>query len=590
MGGFNLFWQAHYKKWMNSTNLDSNLKTQLLKLQYDKKLLEDCFYKHLEFGTGGIRGEFGPGINRINIYTIRRVAKGLAYYIEEHGEEAKRRGIVIAYDSRYKSEDFAIETAKTLGVHGIQTYVFESLRTTPELSFAVRYLDAFGGVVITASHNPPEYNGFKVYGSDGAQLSSSSAQKISEKIWKVDDELDIEVAEEQFLKQKGLLKIIGDDVDQAYLTMLHTITVDHHVIKQVGDKLIIVYTPLHGTGNIPVQKGLEQAGFKQVHVVEEQANPDPSFSTVKSPNPEEHAAFELAIQYGEKYDADILLATDPDADRVGVAVRDVEGNFIVLTGNQVGSMLLNYLIQEKRRKGTLKENHTVIKTIVTSEMGRDIAASHGLETIDTLTGFKYISEWIKSFEETNTRRFLFGYEESSGYLISDFVRDKDAVQTCLLVAEVAAYYKSNNKTMYQGLLELYERYGYYYENQESIILKGKDGKGQIDGIMEDFRIHPPIELAGRRVLEIEDYLERVRLFVNSGTKEAIDLPQSNVMKFKLENEAWFCLRPSGTEPKVKLYFGAREKDKEKSEEIVDGLCRHVMERVRKVIRESMMAN
>jgi phosphoglucomutase len=575
-------WKENYERWRAFDTLDEEVGSQLEEIASDAIQLEDCFYKHLEFGTGGMRGELGPGTNRMNIYTIWKTAEGLARYIEQYGEEAKSRGVVIAYDSRFKSKEFAMETAKTLGAHGIHTYVFESLRSTPELSFAVRYLYAFSGVVITASHNPKEYNGFKVYGSDGAQLSSAASDEIIKKVNEVENELTVAVADEEKMKEEGLLAIIGKTVDNAYQQQLQSITLNPEAIRDVADNFRIVYTPLHGTGNIPVRKGLEAIGFKQVEVVKEQELPDPNFSTVDSPNPEEHAAFELAIAYGEEHHADILLATDPDADRVGVAVRNNEGIYEVLTGNQVGALLLNYIIQEKKKQGTLKEDVTLLKTIVTSEMGRDIAAAHGVDTIDTLTGFKYISAWIKHFEETGDRSFLFGYEESYGYLMGDFVRDKDAVQTCLLIAEVAAYYKSNSMSLYDGLMELYETYGYYREDLESLTLKGKDGAEQIATILSDFRKNPPSEIAGKQVLVVEDYQYSVREFTESDKKEEITLPQSNVIKYKLDNGAWVCLRPSGTEPKIKFYFGVKEKTMEKSRKVLDELVENIIGRVEKI--------
>src|SRR5699024_5014375 len=450
-----------------------------------------------------------------------------------------------------------MEAAKTLGHHDIQTYVFESLRTTPELSFAVRYLHAFSGIVITASHNPAEYNGFKVYNQDGAQFASEDADVIVAKVNEVEDELTIPVGDEEDLKESGLLTMIGNTVDQAYLKQLESIIVNPDVIKQVADDFKIVYTPLHGTGNRPVREGLANIGFKHVQVVEEQEQPDADFTTVDKPNPEEPAAFKLAMEYGEKYDADILLATDPDTDRVRVAVRNKAGNYQLLTGNQIGALLLHYLITEKQKKGELAENATVLKTIVTSELGRDIAKAHGLKTIDTLTGFKYISEKIKEFEETGYREFLFGYEESYGYLIGDFVRDKDAVQTCLLIAEAAAYYKTKDMNLYDGLLEIFEEYGYYKEGLESLTLEGKAGVEKIAAILEDFRDNPPVEMAGRQVLVREDYSSSERVLVNENLQETIQLPKSNVLKYKLEGGAWLCIRPSGTEPKIKFYFGVK---------------------------------
>lgn len=575
-------WEVNYEKWKNFEGLDQELKTQLEEIESNPKQLEDHFYKTLEFGTGGIRGELGPGTNRMNIYSIRKATEGLAGYIEEHGEEAKNRGVAIAYDSRFKSQEFAMEAAKTLGKHGIQAYVFESLRSTPELSFAVRYLHAFSGIVITASHNPPEYNGYKVYGEDGAQVTPEVAEEIIAKVNAVENELAVEVGDEEQLKAEGLIQIIGETVDRAYMEQLKTVNINTDVINGVADDFRIVYTPLHGTGNIPVRKGLEAIGFKHVQVVEEQELPDPNFTTVKSPNPEEHAAFELAIQYGDQNEADILLATDPDADRVGVAVRDESGKYTVLTGNQVGALLLDYLITEKKKQGTLDSNATVLKTIVTSEIGRDIAKAHGLDTIDTLTGFKFIGEKIREFEQTGDRTFLFGYEESYGYLVKPFARDKDAVQTCLLIAEVAAYYKSKNMTLYQGLLEVFKTYGFYKEGLESLTLKGKDGSEQIQGILAAFRTNPPKEMAGKVITEIEDYQSSVRNLVHENKEEEIHLPKSNVLKYILEDGSWFCLRPSGTEPKIKFYFGVKGETLEASEKSLQELRVAVMSKVEEV--------
>ena len=572
-------WQTNYTKWKKYEHLEIELKRHLESLGHQTKQLEDCFYKNLEFGTGGIRGEIGPGTNRINIYTIRKAAEGLARYIEVNGDEAKKRGVVIAYDSRYKSSEFAMEAAKTLGYHGIHTYVFESLRSTPELSFAVRHLQAFSGIVITASHNPAEYNGFKVYGQDGAQIGPLMAEEIIAKVNKVDDELRVAVEEKDVLKEKGLLTIIGNEVDEAYLKQLDKITLNKNLISKMAEDLKIIYTPLHGTGNIPVRNGLLAAGFKNVQVVKEQELPDSNFSTVASPNPEEHEAFELAIKYGEKYQADILMGTDPDTDRVGVAAKNQNGQFQILSGNQVGALLLHYLISEKKKQGILKENDTVLKTIVTSEIGSAIAASYGLQTIDTLTGFKYIGEKIKEFEEQDANSFLFGYEESYGYLISDFVRDKDAIQSCVLVAEVAAYYKSLGMSLYEGLQQLFEEYGYYRESLKSLTLKGKDGIEQINKMLTQFRENPPKELAGLMVTVIEDYQSSKRTFTTEGSVEMMKLPKSNVIKFKMENGSWFCLRPSGTEPKIKFYFGVKESTLEKSETAIGELENAVMGKI-----------
>ncbi|GGA65177.1 phospho-sugar mutase [Ornithinibacillus halotolerans] len=572
-------WRESFNKWNEYSNLDLELKGQLDEIVSDEKLLEDCFYKNLEFGTGGIRGEIGPGTNRMNIYTIRKASEGLARYIEEHGDVAKSRGVVIAYDCRHKSPEFAMEAAKTLGKHGIQTYVFESLRPTPELSFAVRYLHAFSGIVITASHNPPEYNGYKVYGEDGAQYPPAIAEEIIKRVNEVEDELSVEVVDETELKEAGLLSIIGDTVDRAYLKQLESIVINKDIIDSVSDDLGIVYTPLHGTGNTFVREGLHAIGFNRVEVVKEQEMPDPNFSTVKSPNPEEHAAFELAIEYGKKSNADILLGTDPDADRVGVAALDKDGEYQVLSGNQTGALLLHYLITEKKKKGLIPENAVMLKTIVTSEMGRDIASAYDVETIDTLTGFKFIGEKIREFEASGEKSFLFGYEESYGCLVSDFVRDKDAVQACLMIAEVAAYYKAKNMTLFDALDEIYKEFGYYQEALESLTLKGKDGVEKISEIMDAFRVNPPSEIAGKKVLVVEDYKVGERTIVEDGSVEVIELPKSNVLKFKLEDGAWVCLRPSGTEPKIKFYFGVREGSADESKQVLVLLKEAVMELV-----------
>ncbi|MGP4082347.1 phospho-sugar mutase [Pseudalkalibacillus sp. R45] len=571
-------WKKDYERWSNFQQLDEELHEQLLLMKDSDEKLEDCFYKTLEFGTGGMRGEIGPGTNRMNKYTIRKASEGLARYIESFGENAKFRGVVIAYDSRHKSPEFAMEAAKTLGRHGIQTYVFEDLRPTPELSFAVRYLNAFSGIVVTASHNPPEYNGFKVYGEDGGQLPPVAANDVINFVNDVENELDIEVVEENELKKNGLLKIVGEEIDRPYNEKLIGISVDPALIKEQED-LKIVFTPLHGTANIPVRRGLESLGFKNVTVVSEQEKPDPEFSTVKSPNPEEHAAFELAIQYGEREGADVLIATDPDADRVGVAVKDDQGKYVVLTGNQTGALILNYLLKQKKKQGTLPENGVVLKTVVTSEIGRTIAKKYGLATVDTLTGFKFIGEKMGEYERSGEYEFLFGYEESYGYLIGDFVRDKDAVQACLIAAEVAAYYKSKGMTLYEGLIEVFEEYGYYQEGLESLTLKGKKGAEQIQEILSTFRKQPPSEFGGIPISVIEDYQNRERLLVKSTETEEIVLPPSNVIKYTLEDGSWVCLRPSGTEPKIKFYFGVQSSTLEASKEQLANIKKDVIDKV-----------
>lgn len=574
-------WRDNYNRWVKDELLDAELKSILDEKKSDEKWLEDSFYKNLEFGTGGMRGEIGPGTNRMNVYTIRKAAEGLARYIEEHGDEAKARGVVIAYDCRHKSPEFAMESAKTLGRHGIQTYVFEELRPTPELSFAVRYLNAFAGIVITASHNPPEYNGFKVYGSDGCQLPPLPADQVIAKVNEVENELRVEVAVEEGLKAEGLLQIIGEKIDQDYTDKIKSISLNPELF--VENNVNVVFTPLHGTANKPVRNGLDALGFTNVTIVKEQELPDPNFSTVQSPNPEEHAAFELAIEEGLKVDADLLIGTDPDADRLGIAVKDDSGYYVILTGNQTGGLLLHYLLSQKRLKGILPDNGIVLKTIVTSEFGREIASDFGLTTVDTLTGFKFIGEKIKEYEETGDYRFQFGYEESYGYLIGDFARDKDAVQAAILAVEVAAYYKKQGKTLYQALLDLFASYGYYREGLKSLTLKGKEGAEQIQELLSTFRENPPKIMGGKRIVQIEDYQTSVRTKVDDGVTETIELPKSNVLKYFLEDGSWFCLRPSGTEPKVKFYFGVKGTSLEDSEKQLHNISTDLMSKIDQLI-------
>ncbi|KAA0547389.1 phospho-sugar mutase [Bacillus sp. BGMRC 2118] len=578
-------WREQYERWVSSEKLESEWKTELDQLKENEKDLEDRFYKSLEFGTGGMRGEIGVGTNRMNTYTVRKASVGLAQFISAAGEEAKKRGVAIAYDSRHKSPEFAMESAKTLASYGIQTYVFEELRPTPELSFAVRYLNAYSGIVVTASHNPPEYNGYKVYGEDGGQLPPAAADEVIAEVNKVENELEIIVQDEQALKQQGLIKMIGEEIDQAYTEKLATISVNPELAEEVGDDVKIVFTPLHGTANKPVRRGLEKLGYRNIMIVEEQELPDPNFSTVKSPNPEEHAAFELAIKKGNEHDADMLIATDPDADRLGIAVKDSSGEYVVLTGNQTGALLLDYLLSQKKEKGMLPENGIVFKTIVTSEIGRNIAEHFGLIAEDTLTGFKFIGEKIKAYEQSGEYAFQFGYEESYGYLIGDFVRDKDAVQAALLAVEVCAYYKKQGMTVYEGLLNVFEKYGFYQEGLESLTLKGKEGTEKIDYILSTFRAEAPTQMAGRTITMIEDYKTSERTLVEAQTKETIDLPKSNVIKYMLEDGSWFCLRPSGTEPKVKFYFGVRSGTLEESKQSLSELKEAVMARVHELVAQ-----
>lgn len=567
-------WKEKAKVWLNFTGLDDDLKSQLQ--SFSDKEMEEAFHKDLEFGTGGMRGEIGPGTNRMNIYTVRKASSGLAEYIKEAGPEAVKRGVVIAYDCRHKSREFAMEAAKTLGTRGIQTYVFEDLRPTPVLSFAVRHLHAFAGIVITASHNPPEYNGYKVYGPDGGQLVPEEADKVIEKVAQTGNELSIKVMPEEELMKKGLIKIIGEEVDKAYLQKLMTISENRNLNNQ-GD-IKIVFTPLHGTSNKFVKKGLEALKYKNVYVVKEQEEPDPDFSTVKSPNPEEHAAFELAIRYGKKVDADLLIGTDPDADRLGIAVKNDRGEYQVLTGNQTGALLLHYLLSQKQQKGTLPKNGVMLKTIVTSDLGKEIAASFGVKTVEVLTGFKFIAEKIHEYHSSGKYQFLFGYEESYGYLIGDFTRDKDAVQAAVLAAEVCAFYKQNGMSLYDALMKLFEEYGYFLEGLRSLTLKGLEGSKKIREILSSYRNRPLERLLDLRVVTREDYLQSKRV-IGGNQEEAIHLPKSNVIKYYFDDGSWVCLRPSGTEPKIKFYFGVKGNSLEASRQRLAALEKAFMDDV-----------
>ncbi|UBM46776.1 phospho-sugar mutase [Bacillus velezensis] len=577
-------WSKSYERWNQAEQLDSELKKLLADAEGNEQLLEDFFYKNLEFGTGGMRGEIGPGTNRMNIYTVRKASAGLAAYIAKQGEDAKKRGVAIAYDSRHKSPEFAMEAAKTLASQGIQTYVFDELRPTPELSFAVRKLNAYAGIVVTASHNPPEYNGYKVYGDDGAQLPPKEADIVIAEVNAIENELTIQVEDEQSLKEKGLIKIIGEEIDKPYTEKLTSISVHPELSDEVD--VSVVFTPLHGTANKPVRRGLEALGYKNVTVVKEQELPDPDFSTVKSPNPEEHAAFEYAIKLGEEQNADILVATDPDADRLGIAVKNSEGKYTVLTGNQTGALLLHYLLSEKKKQGTLPENGVVMKTIVTSELGRSVASSFGLDTIDTLTGFKFIGEKIKEYEKTGQYTFQFGYEESYGYLIGDFARDKDAIQAALLAVEVCAFYKKQGMSLYDALLSIFKEYGYYREGLKSLTLKGKQGAEQISAILTSFRNDPPKQMAGKQITQAEDYSTGKRTVFADHREEDIDLPKSNVLKYFLEDGSWFCLRPSGTEPKVKFYFAVKGSSLQDSEQRLAALSEAVMKTVDGIVEKT----
>lgn len=558
--------QKEYALWKKQTDLSPALQTELAEIEGKTKEIEDRFYQYLSFGTGGMRGVIGAGTNRMNRYTIRRVAEGLAKQIQASGQSAMDRGVVIAYDTRHFSYEFALETAKTIGKYGIQIYLFKESRPTPELSFALRHLKAYAGVVITASHNPAAYNGFKVYGEDGGQLPPEAADHMIQYMNAIDDVFLIEVADELALEKKGLLTFILEEMDTAYQEALTTLQ-----MYEGKKDLSIVYTPIHGSGLVPVSEGLKNFGFTNVHIVAEQAIQDGRFPTVPYPNPEEKEAFQLAISLGKKHGADLLLATDPDADRLGVAVQTSAGTYELLTGNQLGALLIDFLLTMKQKMGVLPENGVMMKTIVTSEFGAAVADAFGVETMNTLTGFKFISEQIAQFEKDEKKTFLFGYEESYGYLAGTFVRDKDAVQAALLVAEMAAYYAAAGQSIYERLLDLYETYGYYGERLVSTTLEGKEGQAEIQAIIERFRKQPPTEIAGEKVMIQEDYKTGQRLLDN-GEVEKLTLPQSDVLKFYLADGSWFCIRPSGTEPKCKIYSGVKKETAKEKEEMLERIA------------------
>ncbi|KAB3526659.1 phospho-sugar mutase [Alkaliphilus serpentinus] len=565
----------NYESWLTDSFFDEDTRRELVEIKGDIKEIEDRFYKDLEFGTGGIRGVIGAGTNRMNKYTVGRATQGLANYITKKGMEARERGVVIAYDSRHMSREFSEEAALILAANGIKTYLYENLRSTPQLSFSIRYLRATAGIVVTASHNPPEYNGYKVYWEDGAQITSEAAEGIIEEINRIYDLRDIIKLNTQEAKDQGLLKIIGKEMDDAFIEAVKGKSLRGEIIQEVAEDFKIVYTPLHGTGNLPVRRVLSEVGFENVIVVPQQELPDPEFSTVGYPNPEDPKAFALAIELAEREGAQIIIGTDPDCDRVGVVVRNPEGKYVPLTGNQVGALLVDYLLSTHKERNTLPDNGVIIKTIVTSEMGSTIADYYGIKSLNTLTGFKYIGEKIKEFEETGEYKFIFGYEESYGYLAGTHARDKDAVVTSMLICEMAAYYHRLGKTLYQGLLSLYDQYGYFVESLISITLKGKEGMDKMKKTLASLRNNPPKEIAGMKIIALEDYLGQKRIFTN-GNQEEVLLPKADVIKFFVE-DGWIALRPSGTEPKLKLYGGVRGNSLEGAQETLHKLLDSVKE-------------
>jgi len=557
-----LDYMTTYRQWLESPVVDEQTKQELKEIAGNENEIQERFYKNLEFGTGGLRGIIAAGSNRMNIYTVRKASQGLAEDIKNCGADAVARGVVIAYDSRHKSAEFAMESAKVLAANGIKAYVFDELRPTPELSFAVRHLNAARGIVITASHNPKEYNGYKAYGEDGGQLPPDSSDYVTTIMESVDIFNDVKVMDEAKAREAGLIEIIGAAVDDAYLACVREQSINEENYKKLGDDFKVIYSPFHGAGNKPVRRILEMTGVKHVQVVPEQEKPDPDFSTVKSPNPEEKEGFTLAIEMAKRDGADLIFATDPDSDRLGVVVRNNAGEYLTLNGNQIGVLLSEFILRNKKEAGTLPQNGAIIKTIVTTAMIYPIAKAFDVKVYDVLTGFKFIGEMIRDFEEHDYySQYLFGFEESYGYLAGTYARDKDAVVAAMLVCQMAADYKVNGMTLYEGLQALYSTYGCYMETLKTITLKGIDGTERIKAIMEDFRSNPPAEVNGVQVEKVWD-VQASTITDKQGNVEKLELPKSNVLKFELADNSWFALRPSGTEPKIKFYFGVCEADEE----------------------------
>lgn len=558
-------WEDTYKVWKNNNDLESSLKKELDGLAGDKDALEDAFYAPLEFGTAGMRGVLGAGINRMNIYTVRQATEGLASFMDTLNDDVKKRGVAISYDSRHHSQEFAYESAKVLGAHGIKSFVFESLRPTPELSFTVRHLHTYAGIMITASHNPKEYNGYKIYGEDGAQMPPKESDLITKYIRQADDLFAIKVADKDKLISDKMLEVIGDQVDQAYLAEIKNVTINNELVEKEGQTMKLIFSPLHGTGAMLGEKALRQAGFKNFTMVPEQAITDGDFPTVKKPNPEDAAAFDLSIKLGQEQNADLLIAVDPDADRLGAAVRQPDGEYQLLTGNQIAALMLNYILIAHEKDGSLSENAAVVKSIVSSEFATKIAEKHRARMINVLTGFKFIAEQIKDFQANNSQTFMFGFEESYGYLIKPFVRDKDAIQSLVMLAEVAAFYREQGKNLYDGLQDLFKEYGYFAEKTISRTFDGIEGAAQIESLMAKFRDEAPTSFAGYSVTAMEDFAKSEKKFAD-GTIETIELPEANVLKYLLEDGTWIAIRPSGTEPKIKFYIGTQADTNEKAQQ------------------------
>lgn len=571
-------YQGEFNFWLNDSYFDEDTKNELLAIRNDEKEIEDRFYKELEFGTGGLRGVIGAGTNRMNIYTVRKATQGLANYILKQG--GKEKGVAIAYDSRRKSPEFADEAALCLAANGIKAYVFDALRPTPELSFALRKLGCISGIVITASHNPPEYNGYKAYWEDGAQVTAPKDKEIITEVKNVTDYHEVKTMDKEEAIKAGLYQVIGAEIDDAYMEELKKQIIHPEIIKEMADDIKIVYSPFHGTGNVPVRRILSELGFKHVYVVPEQELPDPDFTTLDYPNPEDPKAFTLALKLAKEKNADIVLATDPDADRLGIYALDTKsGEYVPFTGNMSGMLIAEYILRERTAVGAMPENPALVTTIVTTNMAKAISDDYHVKCIEVLTGFKYIGEQIKWFEESGSNHYVFGLEESYGCLAGTHARDKDAVVAVMCLCEMAAWCKKNGKTVWDQMLDLYEKYGYFKETQYAITLKGIEGSKQIAAIMDKLRNDPPKEFGDWKVLEFRDYDRNRVIHMESGEERETGLPQSNVLYFDLTDDSWCCARPSGTEPKLKFYMGVKgnslEDAQEKVEKLTEALKAHI---------------
>ncbi|MDB1969483.1 phospho-sugar mutase [Clostridium tertium] len=567
-----MLYREKYNDWLESNIVDEKMKDELRAIK-DEKEIEDRFYKDLEFGTGGLRGVIGAGSNRMNIYTVSKATQGFANYLNTRFENPS---VAIAYDSRNMSKEFSKAAALTLCANNINVYLYEGLRPTPMLSFAVRHLNCTGGIVVTASHNPKEYNGYKVYDEFGGQVTDEKANIIISEVNKIDSFDKINTVDEEEALAKGLLKYIGEEVDKAYIDSVKGLTIRKELVKENASDLKVIYTPIHGSGNMPVRRILNELGYTGVSVVKEQEMPDGNFPTASYPNPEEPAVFKLALEMAKTENPDVIFATDPDADRIGVVVKDSEGEYRVLTGNQTGLLLTQYILDALKEEGRLPEDGVIIKTIVTTDGAKKIAEAYNIELMEVLTGFKYIGEKIQGFEVNKDKTYIFGFEESYGYLAGDFVRDKDAVIAAMLIAEMTLFYKEKGKSLYDGLVELYEKYGYFKETLVSFELKGKEGSEKISKCIDSLRNENLVEVNGVKVVTKYDYKLGTEENISSGDKKEIDLPKSNVLKFVLENGAWFVVRPSGTEPKMKAYVAVKGNSLKDSEEKLESFKNEVV--------------